>query len=189
MQDSHVTILEPLRARRARAGFTLVELLTAITILVFGIGALVSLVATTSAANRISRETALALSAAHGAIERMRGDDFEEVFARYNTDKNDDPGGFGKASGPSFAVDGLNPLNGDADGMEGEIVLPAAGPELYEDETLELFGLPRDLDMDSVVDAADHAGDYRVMPVLVRVSWQGRTGPRTIRLLTTLADL
>ena len=41
----------------------------------------------------------------------------------------------------------------------------------------------------SRLDAADHAGNYRVLPVLVRVSWQGRTGPRSIRLLTTIADL
>jgi type II secretory pathway pseudopilin PulG len=177
------------RARAARAGFTLVELMTAITILVFGIGALVSLVATTTAANRISRETALALSAAHAAVERMRGDPFEDIFARYNTDKGDDPGGFGKAPGPTFAVDGLAARDDDADGMPGEIVLPAAGPELYEDEDLELFGLPRDLNMDALVDAADHSGDYRVLPVLVRVSWQGRTGPRAIRLVTTIADL
>jgi type II secretory pathway pseudopilin PulG len=189
MQDSFPKSPEVTRARRARAGFTLVELLTAITILVFGIGALVSLVATTSAANRISRETALALSAAHATIERMRGDPFATVFKRYNTNKGDDPGGAGKAPGPSFTVDGLVAQPGDADGMPGEIVLPSAGPELYEDEDVPLFGMPRDLNMDLVVDAADHAANYRILPVLVRVSWQGRTGPRTIRLLTTIADL
>ena len=189
MLDSFPKSPEVPRARRARAGFTLVELLTAITILVFGIGALISLVATTSAANRISRETALALSAAHAAVERMRGDPFATVFRRYNTDKNDDPGGAGKAPGPSFAVEGLVAQPGDADGMPGEIVLPAPGPQLYEDEDVPMFGLPRDLNMDSIVDAADHAGNYRVLPVLVRVSWQGRTGPRSIRLLTTIADL
>jgi len=189
MQDSIPTSRKALRARAARAGFTLVELLTAITILVFGIGALISLVATTSAANRLSRETALALSAAHAAVERMRGDPYDEIFARYNLEDGDDPGGAGKAPGASFAVQGLAPQAGDADGLPGEILLPADGPELYEDEDNELFGLPRDLNMDSVVDALDHSGDYRVLPVLVRVSWQGRTGPRTIRLLTTIGDL
>ena len=175
--------------RGRRAGFTLIELLSAITILVFGIGALVSMVAATSTANQLNRETALALSAGHGLIERMRGELFAEVFARYNVDPDDDPGGAGTAPGSSFAIAGLAALPGDADGMPGEIVLPTGGPELYEDEDLPLFGLPRDLDMDGIVDAADHAADYRVLPVLVRIRWQGRTGPRTIQFLTTLADL
>jgi type II secretory pathway pseudopilin PulG len=176
----------PLRRRR---GFSLVELLTGITILVFGIGALVSLVATTTAASRLNRETALALSAAQGTLERMRGEPFEQLFARYNQDASDDPAGPGSAPGADSAVPGLDPQPGDADGMALEIVLPAVGPELFEDEAVALFSLPRDLDMDGTVDAADHAGDYRVLPVLVRVSWRGRTGSRTIQLLTTIADL
>jgi len=175
--------------RGRHAGFTLIELLTAVTILVFGIGALVSMVAATSAANQLNRETALALSAGHGLIERMRGDPFAEVFARYNLDDDDDPGGPGTAPGASFAIAGLAALPGDADGRPGEVVLPAGGPELYEDEDLPLFGLPRDLNMDSFVDAADHAADYRVLPVLIRIRWQGRTGPRRIQFMTTLADL
>ena len=175
--------------QRRRAGFTLIELLTAVTILVFGIGALISMVAATSAANQLNRETATAIAAAQGAVERLRAAPFEEAFALYNTDGGDDPDGADTAPGASFDVRGLEAQPGDADGLVGEIVMPADGPQLWEDEDLPLFGLPRDLNMDDVVDAADHAGDYRVLPVLVRVQWQGRTGPRRIQLLTTIADL
>jgi len=177
------------RLHRGRAGFTLIELLTAVTVLVFGIGALVTIVATTAAANRLNHETALALSAAQGAIERMRGEEFSEVFARYNADEDDDPDGKATAPGAGFAVPGLAAQPGDADGLPGEIVLPADGPELWEDEDLLLFGLPRDLNLDGFVDGLDHSGDYRVLPVLVRVRWLGRTGPRQLELMTSLADL
>ena len=175
--------------RRRSAGFTLIELLTAVTILVFGIGALISMVAATSAANQLNRETAMAIAAAQGAIERLRAAPFEEAFALYNADGDDDPDGADTAPGAGFDIRGLEAQAGDADGLPGEIVMPAAGPELWEDEDLPLFGLPRDLNMDDVVDAADHSGDYRVLPVLIRVQWQGRTGPRRIQLLTTIAEL
>ena len=50
------------------------------------------------------------------------------------------------------------------------------------------MGMPRDLDGDGVIDALDHSGDYRLLPVLVRVAWRGSSGPAKLEFRTMLAD-
>ena len=48
--------------------------------------------------------------------------------------------------------------------------------------------MPRDLDGDNGVDGFDHEGDYRLLPVLLRLEWQGRSGTRRAEIRTMLAD-
>jgi hypothetical protein len=83
-----------------------------------------------------------------------------------------------------FDVPGLSPREGDPDGRVGEIILPVAegvdGPELREDVAL------RDLNGDTVLDVVNHAADYVLLPVTVRLEWRGRSGPRQIELRTLL---
>ena len=47
-----------------------------------------------------------------------------------------------------------------------------------------LFGFPRDLDGDGNVDKGgnDYSSSYRILPVVVTVSWQGLSGVRSIKL-------
>ena len=61
--------------------------------------------------------------------------------------------------------------------------------EVREDLTAELFGLAidHDLDGDGVVDAENHAGNYLLLPVLVRVEWAGSSGEESRSLRTFLA--
>ena len=49
--------------------------------------------------------------------------------------------------------------------------------------------MARDLDADGEIDALDHAGDDQVLPVLVRMRWQSRSGPREMEMFTLLANL
>jgi hypothetical protein len=49
--------------------------------------------------------------------------------------------------------------------------------------------MPRDLNADGVVDALNHVGDSRVLPVRVRIRWQSKNGPRTVELSTLLSEL
>jgi hypothetical protein len=51
------------------------------------------------------------------------------------------------------------------------------------------LGMPRDLTGDILIDNFDHAADYRILPVRVRVSWTGKSGPRSIELQTLLSGL
>lgn len=141
---------------------------------------------------KTNHESALAREAAQQVLETMRGVPFDEVFARYNSDPDDDPGGVDTADGTGFAVNGLNPLASDVDGFVGEVVMPelnAAGVcELREDLEDASFGMPRDLNLDGLLDAANHSADYRIMPVLVRMQWRGPTGPRKFSVHTIISD-
>jgi len=136
-----------------------------------------------------NRDTAIATEAARTVVEVIYGTPFSDVAATFNADPNDDPGGVGTATGDTFAVPGLDLRNADADGMHGEIILPlnAAGTvrENLNDDSL---GMPRDLNLDGVVDGADHTGDYRLLPVLVRVEWRSGNRKRQFEIHTLVAE-
>lgn len=165
------------RAASSRAGFSLLELLIAVGVLLFGLLGFSQAVLRSAAQNEAAREGALAAEAAREVLETMQAEDFRNLFRRYNGDPADDPLGFGSAPGPNFAIAGLDPQDGDADGFVGRIEFPvAAGAPgvLREDVDLPAMGMPRDLNGDNVEDAADHKSDYRMLPVIVRVTWRGR---------------
>jgi hypothetical protein len=144
----------------------------------------------------VNRENQIASNAAQTFLETLRDENVRLVFARYNADPSDDPGGPGTAPGPRFAVEGLDP--GDSpDGLIGEVFYPAivvSAPgdpvdlELRENIPDAVFGMPRDLDGDAVIDDADHTDDYFVLPLQVRLRWRGRTGDREFRTFATLCQ-
>jgi hypothetical protein len=142
--------------------------------------------------NRVNRESALALSGIREMVEILEGTgEFASVFSRFNADPADDPPS-GPSPGNFFAVAGLEPAGGDPDGFVGEIVFPtlttAAGLELREDVVDPDLGMPRDLNGDGLEDALDHSGDYRLLPVLLRLRWQGSSVERSAEIRTILAD-
>ena len=53
---------------------------------------------------------------------------------------------------------------------------------LREDSADESLGMPRDLDGDKLVDSANHAADYVVLPVRVCIEWKGATGDMSLDL-------
>jgi len=181
--------MNTLPVRRRTAGLTLVELTVAVTVMVIAICATASTVVTTSALNQSSHETAVARKAAETMIETLRNTPFQEVFARYNADPGDDPGGPNTAPGAGFAVGGLTVAPGAPGGVAGAILLPSAGPGLFENVDDPTLGMPRDLNADAMVNAVDRAADYVVLPVTVRVSWVGKSGPRTVEYRTLLSEL
>ncbi|WP_419192399.1 hypothetical protein [Engelhardtia mirabilis] len=128
--------------------------------------------------NRGLEQSSRALAAARAQVEALRIEDFADVYALYNSDAADDPGGAGTAPGSGFAVPGLDPIPGDADGVAGEILFPE-GPVglgvdgLREDLTTGGFGLPFDLNGDGLVNGDNVAADYRLLPVCVRLEWRG----------------
>jgi len=123
-----------------------------------------------------NREAALALDGVREAIETLQGvEEFSAVFGLY--------GGAG-----GFAIEGLSPADGDADGLVGEIVFPTVGGELREHLEDEKLGMPRDLNGDGDIDFENHSDDYRLLPVLVRARWKGSGGERFMEISTLLAD-
>ena len=80
---------------------------------------------------------------------------------------------------------------GDADGLAGQVIFPTRvgfPGALREDVVDAKLGMPRDLDGDGVIDTANHAGNYRLLPVIVRVRWRGATGNASAELRTMLGN-
>jgi len=177
------------RPARSKGGFSLLEVMIAFTVLSIAIGAVTSSLLSTMSLRRINRETTIASDAAQSALEDITGGDFATMFARFNATGADDPPAPMDSPGGSFAVLGLTANSGDADGVVGEIVFPGDGVVLREDSTDYALGMPRDLNGDGLIDANNHAGDYIVLPVRVRLVWSGEGGTRNIEFMTTLVEL
>ncbi len=141
--------------------------------------------------NRVNRDTSVAQQAARRTLEEIESRTFSEVFAAYNANVGDNVGLLSPAPGANFAVPELNTLPGDADGMCGRVIFPTqlvgAVEQLREDVVDAELGMPRDLNGDAgVIDALDHALNYRLLPVRVRIEWQGAIGPRRVDMETIL---
>jgi hypothetical protein len=171
---------------RSRAGFSMIETSIAAAVLTIAVCGLSGSVVSAIALNRVNRETALAEAAVRGVMEQVTGVQFAEAFARFNADAGDNPG-LGLSPGATFDVAGLR---GDGGALPGSITFPTiddgGGPELREDTDDPALGMPRDLNGDAIIDAADHAGNYRVLPVRVTVTWRGVSGLRTLTLESML---
>jgi hypothetical protein len=162
----------------------MVELLFAIAVILVGLLGYSRTLAETAELEDLNRETAIATDAAREIVEAINGAPFEEVFARFNSDTGDDAALTGPAPGNLFEVDGLALVPGDADGNHGEIFFPTQGTELREDVVLAELGMPRDLTFDGVIDGNDHAADYALLPVRVRIQWQSAGRDREFEIRT-----
>lgn len=181
------------RARvRRRAGFTLIDVMMAATVLAVAISAVAGSIVVSMSMNRVNRDTAIAQEAARRVMEELASRPFNEVFAAYNSDAGDDAGLLSPAVGPSFAVPGLEPSRTDPDGLCGRVMFPTQVvggiEELREDVVDPMLGMPRELDGVGGIDALDHRANYRLLPVRVRVEWQGSIGPRRVDVETMLCQ-
>jgi prepilin-type N-terminal cleavage/methylation domain-containing protein len=174
--------------RAGQHGFTLVELLVAATVFTVVAGAVINAIIASTALNRTNRESVLAMEAASSIVETLKAAQLDEVFARFDASAGNDPVA-GVSPGAAFEVAGLEPQSADADGFVGGISFPGDGATLREDAVDADLGMPRDLDGDGAIDALDHSGDYRLLPVRVTVRWTGKTGARSLELVTVLGDL
>jgi prepilin-type N-terminal cleavage/methylation domain-containing protein len=179
-------------SEKGRSGFTLLELAFAITILVIGLAGISTAMLGAARAGTRARETDRATQAAKAMLERIQAEAFPQAFRSFNGDASDDPSGAGTAPGANFAVTGLRPAPGDTDGMPGEIEFPtptATSNELRENVNNPELGMPRDLNGDGAIDGNNHATDYKLLPVRVRVHWQGADGATcNVTLKTMLAN-
>lgn len=174
-------------ARSPRAGFSVVELCLAGTVLMVGLLGTLGTISTVNKLCEANRESTLAYQGARTMMERLQSEPFSGVLASYNLDLEDDLDGLGTGPGPSFAVPGLTAQAGDADGFPGRVLLPLAEDgTLREDLVDAAFGLPRDLNGDGEVDHGDRTDDHVMLPVRVRVEWNGKSGDRVAEFSTLL---
>lgn len=180
------------REAGAATGFTLIELLLVMSVLLVAFLTLSQSLVASMALTRVNRESALATDGLRQMVEVLQGsEDFQDLFRLYNADPGDDPPGV-TGPGSAFAVAGLEPMQDDPDGRVGEIVFPAletgSGPALFEYLDEPELSMPRDLDGKNGIDLLPHYDDYRLLPVLVRLRWNGASGERTAEVCTLIAD-
>jgi hypothetical protein len=164
-------------------------MMIAITLVSLVLVAMSNSILTSMKVTGVNRESALASDGVAALMERLQGaGHFSDVFALYDANPNDDPGMPGTAPGNHFAVQGLQPVVGDPSGFVGEIIFPTIGNELREDVVDPRLGMPRDLNGDGRIDSVDHARDYKLLPVLIRLHWKGVGVERSMEIRTLLAD-
>jgi len=173
------------------AGMTLLELMVAFSYIFLCAVGFLKVIAFATTTTGAQREMSLASEAARQMVEVLQAEDFADVFARYNDDPSDDPGGTGTAPGSSIAVPELAAAPGNV--AVGRITFPSrvnqvGGVELREDVTDTVLGMPRDLNGDGTVDSEDHADDYALLPVRIEFEWVGQGGQASLEIKTLLAD-
>lgn len=157
----------------------MLEIAVTITIVTVSLGMFAQVMASSKKLDPIASETAIAASAARTVFEEMKNRDFGELFALYNANPNDDPDGAGTAPGANFTVPELQLAPGVA--RAGTVIFPTFEGQLREDVTDAMLGMPRDLNSDGTVDALDHASDFILLPIRVRVDWIAKGSQGTQR--------
>ncbi|MFT7661947.1 MAG: prepilin-type N-terminal cleavage/methylation domain-containing protein [Planctomycetota bacterium] len=174
------------------AGFTLIELMIAIMLIMVGLAGYLQSIIQSTATAEDSRRMAIATQRGRVIMESIKGATFSDVFATFNGDGADDPEGADTAVGENFAATGLEAAANDADGFVGQVLFPTAGGAptvLREDVANPTFGTPRDLNGDGLADALDHSSDYQLLPVVVRMAWRTTKGTARLEFKTVLVDL
>lgn len=170
---------------------TLLEVMVAVLVLSVAVYILTSTVMASVHHSIAKGQRTLAVQGAMNAIERIRALPQQDVFAEYNTVTTDDPYGAGTGRGRYFDVEGLDGVRNAQGEVQpvGQILLPGRGAMLIESMNQPEFGLPRDLDGNMSIDSEDCCDSYIVLPIIVRMEWQSRTGTRSFEMATMLADL
>jgi Tfp pilus assembly protein PilV len=162
---------------RANGGFTLLEIMISLMILVLCIIGLLSVIAHTTRQNQVDRENLIALKAAESKIEEMRQFKVEEIYSRYNANAGDDALYAGLHPGPTFRFS----VSATDDG-QGTLSFPGDGTNLIEDP-LDPDPIARDLNLNGIPGDLATA-NYVVLPVTVSLTWNGIRGPRTLTYRT-----
>lgn len=165
----------PKSVSKGTRGFTFVEVVCVMSLLAIGLLALAASIGSGMNTVAVNREEDVAAHAAREQLERLQDPDglaFEQIFAGYNADPDDDPPDF--APGSTFDVLGIR------DG-KGEFLFPTVDGELREDVA------GRDLNGDRELDEENHASDYVLLPITVRIRWKGTAGDRAVEFSTVLA--
>ncbi len=190
LNDTHPGLAASPRCLKRR-GLTLVEITVTLAILAMVMLAFSQALLGSMVATRTSRETAVATEAARQMIGILQASDFDTLFAANNSVEGDDPAGLPTRLA-AFDVPGLNLRIGDLDGLCGQILLPESvaggASELREDIQDLALDMPRDLNGDGLIDAQDHAEDYAILPVVVRVDWRSASGPARVQFKTILSS-
>ena len=185
----HTELRRGTRASHAARGFTLVELMVSFSVLLVVLLGFSRMLLSSRMASSTTHEATLAKEAARSMVEVLQASPLRTIYARYNSDAMDDPGGGLVSPGAAFDVRGLEAPLDDADGRVGQILFPELNGELTENLNVSQYGwTDLDLNGDGDHDDANVSLDYQFLPVLVRVSWLGAGGPGSVEFKTLIAN-
>jgi len=167
-------------------GFTLVDVCVALFILAIALGTLVGSIFYALRLEEVNAETVAASQMARAILEDLNTTNFADVYASYNSTPADDPDPKHDCLADLQVHERLLQFGG-----KGEPTVSVVFPndklgQLREDLDDKSLGMPRDLNGDALTDSADHSGDYVILPLTLRLAWEGITGPRTLEMSTLL---
>ena len=168
-----------LRSRR-EGGLSMVELMIVMVILVvallgfvFGLGVSVQDVGA-------SRLSYVAMSAARSKVEELKGYDFNNFYADFG------PCSAGQEFEVSYAEEGNTyRLETSDGGVSGLVVFCVDETAIPGD-----FGWVSSYDLNGDGDSSDNdvSGRYKILPVIVRVTWMDAYGERDVEMKSILFD-
>jgi len=162
---------------RRAAGIALVEILVSLTLLAVGMLSLIATLVQNSRLQRATHEKHLAVVGAESILEDMRRADYGDLISTY---------GSGGTPGCDFDITGLNPRSSDADGHVGHLSFIL--DETATDPIAARFGLPRDLNGDGDATDVSVAASYRLLPVRIRIEWDGVSGASSLEFHALLTQ-
>ena len=161
-----------------QAGFSLVEVVIAMTVLMIGLLALTSTSVVAHSLEKADDSRQIAGQALRGCVERAHAVSIQALA--------DDTGWSqavvsafeaGNLPGPEFAVAGLSPWEGESSVGTIQVITD----ETLSDDNLGVsLGMPRDLNGDGLVSDFDVFATGILLPVIARVRWDAGEGQREI---------
>ena len=164
--------------RNSRSGFTLVELVVATTFLLIGLLAISSTTWRVHALRSHTTEHRIANNRMRLVVEHVRS---LSAQARQDPDTWTATvvGALSAGGNPGSAFDAPGLTAPDGAARVGSI-------QIVTDETAtdadlgEQLGMPRDLDGDDIADDVDVSATAKLLPVILRIQWTGKSGTREI---------
>jgi len=170
-----------------KAGFGLVDLCVALVVLSISLGVLVGAVFSGIRLARTDEETALASQALRATLARLASLEPRNAFVILNAEDGDDLQGQSAQTYLAVQEELLTDRQGQPVTISVTFPVDPANPGVVrEDLELPALGMPRDLDGDGEIDGADHADDLVILPVLLRLDWEGAGGPQSVQMATIL---
>ena len=148
------------RTRTHRAGFSLVDICVALTILAIALGTLIGTVFWAMRLDEINEETAVAIQNVRTELEGLNAMTIEDVYAAYNADPNDNPDPYRDYFAELVVTDPLLVV-----GKKDAPVMSVSFPD----------------------DVADQLAANR-LPITMRLEWQGSAGPGAVEVSTLLRN-
>ena len=169
---------QPLRRASKRDGFTIVEAVVVMAILLMGLLAMTSTSVTVHSLRDADRDRRTANLAMQSVIEDVKRVSALNVGSDPSWARNFTNAYLaGGIPGPTLLLQGLELQEGAA----ANCTITVITDETMTDQELGVeLGMPRDLDNDGAIDNGDVSDGATLLPVIVRIDWSGAAGDRSI---------